>query len=57
MSRLQCYATIPMMKSQILKFVDFTKIQESRYLKNKTLFFFQIKKLINHTSRATFWQK
>ena len=32
------------MASQILKSVDFTKAQKSRYLENKTLFFFQIKK-------------
>ena len=31
-----------MMMSQILKFVDFTKTQKSRYLKNQT-FFLQIK--------------
>ena len=42
-----------MMTSQILKFVDFTKTQKSRYLENKTLVFLQIKKLINYTSRAT----
>ena len=35
-----------MMMSQILKSVDFTKTQKSRYLENKTLFFLQIKK--NH---------
>ena len=35
--------------SHILKFVDFTKIQKSRYLENETLFFLQIKKsLITH---------
>ena len=34
-----------MMTSQILKFVDFTKILKSRYLENETLFLFQIKKL------------
>ena len=39
---------MPMMMSQILKSVDFTKMQESRYLENKTLFFLQIKKLIAH---------
>ena len=33
-----------MMMSQILKFVDFTKTQKSRYLKNQT-FFLQIKKI------------
>ena len=37
-----------MMKSQILKFVDFTKTQKSRYLENETLFFLQIKKFILH---------
>ena len=42
-----------MMTSQILKFVDFTKTQKSRYLENETLVFLQIKKLINCTSRAT----
>ena len=48
---------MPMMTSQILKFVDFTKIQKSRYLENKTLFFLQNNKknFINNTSRATLW--
>ena len=46
-----------MMTSHILKFVDFTKIQKSRYLENETLFFLQIKKIINYTSWATLWQK
>ena len=33
----------------IMKFVDFTKTQKSRYLEKKTLFFLQIKKsLITH---------
>ena len=42
------YAAMPMM-SQILKSVDFTKRQKSRYLQNETLFFFQIKNsLIKH---------
>ena len=45
-----------MMTSKILKFVDFTKPEESRNLVNET-FFLQIKKLINHISRATLWQK
>ena len=35
-----------MITSQILKFVDFTKIQKSRYLENQTLFFLQIKNLL-----------
>ena len=51
------YVAILMMMSQILKSVDFTKTQESRYLQNKTIFFLQIKKFINSTSRATLWQK
>ena len=39
-----------MMASQILKSVDFTKTQNSRYLENETLFFLQIKKnsIITH---------
>ena len=51
------YVAMPMMTSQILKSVDFTKIQKPRYLENKILFFLQIKKLITHTSRASLWQK
>ena len=51
------YVAILMMMSQILKSVDFTKTQESRYLQNETIFFLQIKKFINSTSRATLWQK
>ena len=39
------YAAISMMTSQILKFVDFTKIQKYRYLENETLFLLQIKKI------------
>ena len=46
-----------MMTSQILKSVDFTKAQKSRYLENETLFFLQIKKFINYTLRATLLQK
>ena len=42
------------MTSQIFKFVDFPKIQKSRHLENEKLFFLQIKKFINYTSRATF---
>ena len=37
------YAVMSMMMSQILKFVDFTKTQKSKYLENKTIFFLQIK--------------
>ena len=44
------------MMSQFLKFVDFTKVQKSRYLKDET-FFLQIKKIINYTSRTTLWQE
>ena len=51
------YVAMPMMTSQILKTVDFTKTQKSRYLENKTLFFLQIKKSFNYTSRATLLQK
>ena len=46
-----------MVTSQIVKYVDFAKIQTSRYLKNKTLFFLEIKKSINYSSRTTLWQK
>ena len=46
-----------MMTSQILKSVDFTKTQKSRYLENETLFLFQIKKFINCALSATLWQK
>ena len=46
-----------MIMSQILKFMGFTKAQKSQYLENKTLFFLQIKKFTNCTSRATLWQK
>ena len=48
---------MPTMMSQILKSVDFAKTQKIKYLENKTLFFLQIKKFINYTSRATLWQK
>ena len=51
------YLAMPMIMSQILKSEDFKKTQKSRYLKNETLFFLQIKKIINYTSRATSWQK
>ena len=46
-----------MIMSQILKPVDFTKTQISRYLENATSFFLQIKKFINYTSRTTLLQK
>ena len=35
---------MPMMMSQILKSVDFTKTQKARYLENE-IFFLQIKKI------------
>ena len=47
---------MPIMTSQILKTVDFTKTQKYRYLENESVFFLQVKK--NHyTSRATLLQK
>ena len=46
-----------MISSQILKVVDLTKTQRSRYLSSKTLFFLQIKKFVNNASKATLWQK
>ena len=36
---------MPMMMSQILKSVDLTKTQKSRYLSNETLTFLYIKKI------------
>ena len=44
-----------MMASWILKSVDFTKTEKSRYLENETLFFVQIKKFTYRTLRATLW--
>ena len=46
-----------MVTSQILRSADFTKTQKPRYLENEILFFLQIKKFINYTSRATLWAK
>ena len=46
-----------MTMSQILKSVDFTETQKSRYLENETSFSFPIKKSIGYTSRATLRQK
>ena len=51
------YAAMPMMTSQILRSVDFTKTQKFRYLENEKLFYLQIKKSINYKSRATSFQK
>ena len=36
---------------------DFIKTQRFSYLENETLFFLQINKFINYTSRASLWQK
>ena len=47
---------MPMMTSLILKSLDSTKTQKSRYLENET-FFLQVKKFINHTSGATLLQR
>ena len=41
-----------MVMPQILKAVDFTKTQKCRYFKNDALFFLQIKKFINYSSKA-----
>ena len=46
------YAATLMMTSQTSKSAGFTKTQKSQYLENDTLFFLQIKKLINYTSSA-----
>ena len=49
---------MPMMASQILKFLDFTETQKSRYLENETLLFLKPKKkkIVNYTSETTLWQ-
>ena len=39
---------MPMMTSQILKYVDFTKTQKFRYLENETFFLQTKKSLITH---------
>ena len=46
-----------MMISQVFKCEDFTKTQKSKNIENETLFFLQVKKFINYTSRATLLQK
>ena len=51
------FVAMAMVTAQILKSVDLTKTQKSRYLENKTLFLLQIKKFLNYTSRATLCQK
>ena len=45
-----------MMMPPILKSVDFTQTEKSRYHEKKTLFVLEIKKFINYTSRATLLQ-
>ena len=47
---------MPMMTSQILKFLDFTETQKSRYLENEALLFLKLKKIVNYTSGTTLWQ-
>ena len=43
------FVAMPMMRSPILKFLNFTKARKSRYLENKALFFLQIgNSLITH---------
>ena len=44
-----------MRMSQISKFAGFTKTQ--KYLESETLFFLQIKKIINYPSKAYFMAK
>ena len=51
------YAAMSMMTSQILQFMDFTETQKSKYLQKETLFYLEIKKIINYTSKTTLWQK
>ena len=46
-----------LMKSQILKSVDFTKTQNLGISKTNETLVFQIKKIIHYTSRATLLQK
>ena len=48
------YEAMPMMTSQILKSMNFTEAQKSRYLENETLLFIQIKKksLVTHHGMA-----
>ena len=45
------------MMPQILKFVDFTKTQKSRFLENEILSFLQIKKFINYILQGYFTAK
>ena len=45
------------MTPQILKFVDFTKTQRSRYIENQTLFFLQIKVKLLITQQGLLYGK
>ena len=59
-NQLNCnfyYAAMPMMTSQKLNSVDFTKTKKPRYLEKETLFFLQLKKIINYTPRVTLDKK
>ena len=49
------YVAMPMMTSQLLKSMDFTKAQNSRYLGKETLILLQIQKIINYKSRTSLW--
>ena len=46
-----------MVASQILKYVDFTKTQKSRYVNNETLLFVQIKKNSLSTHKGLIYGK
>ena len=46
-----------MMMSQLLKSVDFTETQKSRYLEKKALFFLQIKKNSFNTHQGLLYGK
>ena len=46
-----------MMTSQILRSMDFTKTQKSRYIENETLFFLHIKKIHQSNIEGSFIAK
>ena len=48
---------MPLISSQILEYLDFTKIQKSKYLENETLFFLQIKKTDSSHKRLLYGKK
>ena len=48
------YTAMPLMTSQMFKFVDFAK---SRYLENETLFFLQIKKIITYKNQRLLYAR